>query len=235
MSVTKKLKWQRALSTLRFTYEELEYVEEASKAGALEFESFYRQFCAERSINIAELDAKNKSKLEQLYGRNEITDGNTEQQPSVDSVDEMSIVIHDKKTSKTDEEYQMTADDIAMHDAFSKLFKRIALKLHPDKVDKNLSPEEIKSRVSMFQKANQAFEEKKYFTLLDIADNFSITTPKNYDVQTRWMKKETQAVLAEVGNLKGKYNFAFAEAETIEEKEALIKKFIFQLFRINVD
>ena len=86
----------------------------------------------------------------------------------------------------------------------------------------------------MFQKANQAFEEKKYFTLLDIADNFSIT-PKNYDVQTRWMKKETQAVLVEVGNLKGKYNFAFAEAETIEEKEALIKKFIFQLFRINVD
>ena len=186
MSVTKKLKWKRALATLTFLHEELQYVDEVSKAGALEFESFYRQFCAERNINIAELDAKNKSKIEELYGRNEITDGDTEYEPEVDSVDNSSIVIHDNKNSQVgNEEYQMTADDIAMHEAFSKLFKRIALKLHPDRVDKNLPDDEINVRVSMFQKANRAFDDKKYFTLLSIADTYNISTPRNYELQTR--------------------------------------------------
>ena len=235
MSATGKLKWKRALATLRYVYEELQYVEEVSKAAALDFESFYRRFCAERNIDIAELDAKNKGKLEKLYGRNEIADNSTHDESNIDGVDDTSIVIHDKKPLEGSEEYQMTADDIAMHEAFSKLFKRIALKLHPDKVDKGLTPEEVKSRISMFQKANQAFEDKKYYTLLDIAENFNISTPKNYGLQTRWMKKETAIVSTEVENLKGKYNFAFAEAETDEEKEQLIRRFIFQLFRINVD
>jgi hypothetical protein len=236
MSIARKLKWKRALSTLRYAYEELQYVEEASKVGALEFESFYRQFCAERGISIADLDAKNKSKIEELYGRNEITDGDTEDEPDIDSTDNVSIVVHDQKTPQaSEEEYQMTADDIAMHDAFSKLFKRIALKLHPDRIDKNLPPEEIKSRISMFQKANHAFDDKKYYTLLDIAETFNVSTPRNYDLQTRWMKRETNVTLQEVNSLKNKYNFSFAEAETTEAKEALIKKFIFQLFKITVD
>ena len=38
MSAVKNLKWKRSLSTLRFSYEELEYIEEVSSEAALEFE-----------------------------------------------------------------------------------------------------------------------------------------------------------------------------------------------------
>ena len=128
----------------------------------------------------------------------------------------------------------MTADDIAMHDAFSKLFKQIALVLHPDRIDKSLPDDVIKMRINMFQKANQAFEDKKYYILLDLADKHNISTPKNYEQQTRWMKRESERIVKVVDKEKNTYNYSFAEAQTDEEKELLIKKFIFQLFRIIV-
>ncbi len=212
----------------------MEYTTEAAKAAAADFEAFYRKFCAEKDINISKLDNHNKERLNKLYGRNEIADNNTAQQSNVDSPGDTTIVIHDNRTLDDNGDYEMTADDIAMHDAFSKLFKQIALRLHPDRIDKSLPDDEIKMRVNMFQKANQAFEDKKYYLLLDLADKYNITTPKNYEQQTRWMKRECARVVKVVDKEKNTYNYGFAEAQTDEEKEALIKKFIFQLFRVVV-
>ena len=234
MSVTKKLKWKRSLSRLRFCYDELEYTTEAAKAAAPDFEAFYRKFCAERNINISKLDNHNKERLNKLYGRNEIADKNAPEQPNINGSGDTTIVIHDNRSLDDNGDYEMTADDIAMHDAFSKLFKQIALRLHPDRIDKSLPDDEIKMRINMFQKANRAFEDKKYYLLLDLADKYNITTPKNYEQQTRWMKRECARVVKVVDKEKNTYNYSFAEAQTEEEKEALIKKFIFQLFRVVV-
>ena len=237
MSVTKKLKWKRALSTLRFCYEEMDYVKEVSKTSGPEFEAFYRRFCAENDINIGQLDKQNKEKLETLYGNHEITDNSAAQDSDIDSNNNTSIIIHDKKFSKDGlerEKYQMTADEIATHEAFSKLFKRIALKLHPDRVDKTLPTDEIKSRISMFQKVNQALEDRKYYLLLEVAERYSITTPRNYDQQSRWMKREADRLRGVIIKEKNNYNYGFSECDTDEEKKRLIKKFIFQLFGISV-
>jgi len=75
---------------------------------------------------------------------------------------------------------------------------------------------------------------KKYFFLLDIADKYRVSTPRNYDQQNRWMKRETEKIQGLISQKKNSYSYGFAEAETEEEKELLIRKFIFQLFRINV-
>ena len=235
MSVTKKLKWKRALSTLRFSYDELEYVQETIKDIAPQFEAFYRKFCAEKGINIAELDRQHKERLQKLYGSNEITDKNTQEEPDIQSPGNTSIVVHENTPKdKEAEEYQLTADDIAIHDAFSKLFKQIALKLHPDKLDKSLPEDEIKLRISMFQQVNQAFEDRKYYLLLDVAEKYKITTPKNYDLQTRWMKREAEKIQQTIDKEKNTYNYSFAESETDQQREHLMRKFIHQLFRMSV-
>ena len=235
MSVSKKLKWRRSLSTLKYLYDELDYVNEVSREAAPEFEKFYRQFCAEKNVNIAELDRQHKERLDELYGRNTIADDSAHEQSEIDSIGDTSIVIH-KNNSKQEEEqeYQMTADDIAIHEAFAKLFKKIALLIHPDKIDKNLPDDEIKSRISMFTKAKEALEDKKYYVLLDVAESFKITTPKNYDLQTRWMKREAQSVSLQIDGVKNTYNYTFGVAETEKEKENLIRKFLQQLFRMSV-
>ena len=60
------------MSTLKFSYEELEYAQEVGREAAPEFEQFYRKFCAEKGVNIKELDRQHKEKLDKLYGRNKI-------------------------------------------------------------------------------------------------------------------------------------------------------------------
>ena len=166
MSVSKKLKWKRALSRLRFCYDELEYTKDSACGAAGEFEEHYRRFCAEKNININELEGKNRDRLEKLYGNNEIADNSADDQSNIDSANDSAIVVHNAPL-EANEEYQMTADDIAMHDSFSKLFKKLALKLHPDRIDKLLPDDEREMRVNMFQEANRAFEDKKYYILLD--------------------------------------------------------------------
>ena len=235
MSVSKKLKWRRSLSTLKNLYEELDFVKEVSKDAAPEFEKFYRRFCAEKNVNIGELDRQNKQRIEKLYKTNNITDKSTDKETSDESIGDTSIVIHNNKPPKEEElEYQMTADDIAIHDAFTKLFKKIALVIHPDKIDKNLPEDEVKLRVSMFTKALESLEDKKYYVLLDIAEKFKISTPRNYDLQTRWMKRESESVSNDISNVKNTYNYLFGISETDHERENLIRKFLQQLFRMNI-
>lgn len=237
MSISKKLKWQRSLSKLRFLHEEVDYVKAVAKESSAEFEQFYRRFCAEKGIDISQLDKQNKERLDELYGRNEIADNEDSDEPDVDSIGNTTIVVHNNTPESEEEgqEYQMSADELATHESFTKLFKKIALSIHPDRIDKLLPESEIKSRVSMFRDCASALKKRKYFILIETAERFKIATPKNYDSQIRWMKSESDMIQQIIDNEKSTYNYAFAEAQTEEAQEQLIKKFLHQLFQINVD
>lgn len=234
MSVSKKLKWRRALSTLKYSYEELEYAQEVGREAAPEFEQFYRKFCAEKGVNVKELDRQHKNKLDKLYGRDKIADNETYGDTEIDSTDDTSMVIHESPSKQIDEEYQMSADDIAIHEAFHRLYKQVALVTHPDKINADLSDQEKESRINMFAEAKESYEDRKYYRLLEISEYLKISTPRNYDLQSRWMKRETESVMVRVAAVKNTYNYCFGVAETDEEKENLIRKFIQQLFRISV-
>ena len=232
MSAVKNLKWKRSLSTLRFSYEELEYIEEVSSEAALEFEKYYRRFCALNNIDIPTLEKQNKERVEHYFVQEQISE-KSDEEPQVVQAGDSSLTIY-QNTQEESEDYQMTADEIAIHEAFSKLFKKLALKLHPDRINKFLPEDEKEIRAKEFKEANEAFDQKKYFFLLDIADKYRVSTPRNYDQQNRWMKRETEKIQGTIAQKKNTYSYGFAEAETEEEKELLIRKFIFQLFRINV-
>lgn len=234
MSISKKLKWRRALSKIRFLSEELEYTQTISRESAPEFEAFYRKFCIEKNVNISELDKQHKERIDDLYGRNEIADHDAQEEPDIDGTNNTAITVHKENPTQNTEQYQMTADELAVHEAFSKLFKKIALKIHPDKIDNNLSDSEIKSRVNMFRNSLKALENKKYFILLDVAERFDISLPKNYSLQTRWMKGEIELLSELIAKEKNTYNYSFGVAETEEEKEQLIRKFLHQLFRMSI-
>ena len=232
MSAVKNLKWKRSLSTLRFSYEELQYIEEVSAEAAIEFEKYYRSFCAINNVDIAALEEQNRERVEQYIVQEQIPEKSEEENVNTDP-DDNSLTIY-QNTQEESEDYQMTADEIAIHEAFSKLFKKLALKLHPDRINKFLPEDEKEIRAKEFKEANEAFDNKKYFFLLDIADKYRVSTPRNYDQQNRWMKRETEKIQGLISQKKNSYSYGFAEAETEEEKELLIRKFIFQLFRINV-
>ena len=199
---------------------------------AIEFEKYYRSFCAINNVDIAALEEQNKERVEQYIVQEQIPEKSEEENVNTDP-DDGSLTIY-QNTQEESEDYQMTADEIAIHEAFSKLFKKLALKLHPDRINKFLPEDEKEIRAKEFKEANEAFDKGRYFFLLDIADKYRVSTPRNYEQQTRWMKRETQKIQGLISQKKNTYSYGFAEAETEEEKELLIRKFIFQLFRINV-
>ena len=179
MSAVKNLRWKRSLSKLRFSYEELEYVEEVSAEAAIEFEKHYRKFCALNNVDIPALERENKERVENYFVQEQIPDKNEVENVISDSGD-CSLTVYQNNQQES-EEYQMTADDIAIHEAFSKLFKKLALKLHPDRINKFLPEDEKEIRAKEFKEANEAFDQKKYFFLLAIADKYRVSTPNSLD------------------------------------------------------
>jgi hypothetical protein len=102
--------------------------------------------------------------------------------------------------------------------------------LHPDKLPPNLTKAERQDKLKMFKEAKTALEERRYFVLLDLAQKFNISLPRNYKQQIRWMKKEIVSLSAIVKKEKDTYNYLFSECETQEEKDYIVKRFMRQIF-----
>lgn len=235
MSASSKLKWKRSLSKLRYVHDELDFVLELSKASAGAFQEYYENFCAKRQIDISELNKKNRDRVKKAYANVENSKekhepGNIQHTGSCDIE-----VYRELEQPSNDSEYTQNTDTNEVHAAFSKLFKKIAVMLHPDKIDRSLPDEVVQDMIDAFTLANSALVKKKYFVLLDIAEKYNISTPKNYSQQVRWMKQEILKIEHDIDNKKMTYNFLFGETETDEQRDDVIRKFMLQLFGVNID
>jgi hypothetical protein len=238
MSVAKKLRWKRTIETMRFAHEEHDYVKEVCSAIAPDFQEYYEKYCALNEIDLQELNNKNKEKLDNIYGPT-----STAPNPGAPETAGPTSLSRFKGNLQVDEEqeesedaarsvspYELSADETAIIESFSKLFKRIALKVHPDKIPSNVPKEDREKMIEMFTDANKAFEDKKYHILLDIAEKLNISVPKNYSQQIRWMKREIKKVEEATRRSKNTFNYGFSEADTDEQRDQIIRNFLFRLF-----
>jgi len=242
MSSSTKLRWKKYINELRFAHEELEISKEISKSAGPDFQDFYELYCIENNIDLAQLNSQNADRLAELYNDKSPSVADDEAGPQ--SNQKGALVVHKSSVKKNinsnsqeignskDCDYQMTKDEKEIHDAFHKVFKKLAMLIHPDKLSSKLTTTERESRLESFKQAKDALEKRKYFTILDIAQNFDVTIPKNYKQQIRWMKKETEILKQQIAKEKSTYNYVFADCETDEEKSKLIKNFLSQVFGI---
>ena len=232
MAAYQKLKWRRTLNEYKFAKEEQTIVQSINREAAPLFQEHYEGVLAEHGIDLNTLNREHATQIKSAYNLPEADPigGSVPQTSSCESLIPMEASI--EKT----EEVQLTEDEIVLHQVFSKLFKNIALKIHPDKIDPLKHSFEERRRMSEnFKKANTALKDRSYFILIDLAEELSVPLPKNYDQQTRWMKSQVKEVVSQINEQKNTYNYLFAEKETKEEKDLLIKQFIKQLFKIHLD
>ncbi len=240
MAVTAKLRWKRYVNELRFAHEELRFVKEISTEAAREFQAHYEEFCAKNNIDLRKLNENHAKKLQELYG-DKAPDG-ANQDGQLNAGVDGALILHDEASAKSvnsdqQEEYpqqlgdyQMTQDEIEMHETFNKVFRKIAMVLHPDKLPADLSEEERNEKKQMFTDAKAALESRKYFILLDLAEKFKITIPRNYKQQIRWMKKELTELSADIQKNKNTYNYMFSECDDVTERDVVIMRFMAQIF-----
>ena len=102
--------------------------------------------------------------------------------------------------------------------------------LHPDRQPADITKEEEEELSRLFRESKDALDNKHYFILLDLAEQFGIESPTNYKEQIRWMRKEAKAVDQKIADEKGTYNYLFGETETDDERDKLMKTFLKQVY-----
>ena len=223
---------------MRFVHEEYDLIKQVIKEVAPQFQSHYEDYCKKNNIDIAELNDQHRDKLNKIYNRKEPdTD-----MPMIDSTIESAPVDYGmqlyvdtgKESEKMNEhnDYFDCKDTREIHAAFTKLFKKIAVIMHPDKLNKVKDKNKVMEMTNSFTKANRALGKRQYFVLLDIAEKYGISTPKNYSQQVRWMKKEIANIEEQINCEKMTFNYLFSDADEESDKDKIIEMFLQQLFGI---
>ena len=240
MAASTKLRWKRCVNELRFISDELTIVQEIATAAGPEFQQYYEDFCLRKDIDLDNLNHTHGQKLQEIYEQKSPTAG--EQYSQLDPEAAGALIphslfpskqvnrAHDSQHSDVESGYQMTKDDLEMHETFSKVFKKLALVLHPDKLAADMPIREAQEKTEMFTDCTKALEERRYFVLIDLAEKFKVSFPRNYRQQIRWMNKETKRITEETRQHQKTYNYIFADAETEEEKDKVIHQFMTQVF-----
>ena len=205
-----ELQYKRLLSELRFKYEELELIKESIPELCAEFEDYYTQFLKENDIVKEELEEEDTPQFEKFKKQME---------PPPIECDETGISILEEKT----DEYKDAKK------VFTKLYREIVKKTHPDKITTE-DPFYRNELTILFKGAAYAMDKGKWSKLLKIAEDLGIKPP-NYKKMNSYLKKEIKDVNNQVKAHKLKFSWKLYEAEEKEEKDSVIKNFIFQLFR----
>lgn len=235
MSISTKLRWKRAVNELRFLHEELALLKEICSSANAPFQEYYEKFCRQRNIDIPALNAKYSERLSDIYGTNN-------EAPSGDMVDEEArfkeglLDACDSMIARFQGEHEPTTppeiEDKEVHDSFTKLFKAIASKVHPDKAQDEFTQKRFEAK---FKEAKAALDYQKYFKLLEMAEELDIELPKNYNEQVKWMKKENKKISQLAQQQRMTYNYLFAEAPDDATRDNLIRSFLKQLFGLEVE
>jgi len=231
MRAYQRLRWKRVLNDCKHAKQELDLVESLNREVAPMFQEYYEAFLSEHDLSLDELNRQHAEKIREAYNIPEATDidGSVPLE-----ADDTSLIVDVERRDKT-EQQQLTEDDIVLHGIFAKLFKKIALKVHPDKIDPlKHSYQERRQMEQNFRAANKALEDKEYFTLIEIAEALDIALPTNYDQQIRWMNHQLDQINRELMRQKSTYSYIFSDKETKEEKDLLMRQFVKQLFDLNV-
>ena len=220
------------VNEIRFLHNEKSLIEEINKESAIEFHELYLKFAAQNGLDITQLNEQHAERLEKLY-ESKLPKIVAADFSNLESATTGSLVPYVEQSDPEDE-YSELKDDVEIYESFKKLFKKLAMKLHPDKINHQVTIEQGMENLTLFKEAKTALDERKYFVLLDLAERIHITQSRNYKQQIRWMKKEAERINYLIREERNTYNYLFSECDSEEQKDALVKRFIAQLFAIRL-
>tara|TARA_B100001094_G_C18053465_1_gene731253 strand:+ start:321 stop:1031 length:711 start_codon:yes stop_codon:yes gene_type:complete len=235
MIKTTKIKYRRLMNELEYLHEERELLEDIISSAAGDFEVYYKGFCARHNVDLNKLNDDNKERISDLYG---VEPEEVRETPISEYTGSAAMVKVD--TIEDEPLFEETEEELGrfkkLHEYFNKLFKKIAMQLHPDKIENYTANDEYKRKMAWdFSEAKSALDKKSYFKLIQIAKKHNIHVTEHFTLQLKWFKKERDTLMKTISKAKTTYNYKFAECETDEEKDEIIEQFMWHLFRFRLD
>ena len=110
-----------------------------------------------------------------------------------------------------------------------KVFRKIALQIHPDKLEK-FSDFEKQLKTKLFEKARDAFQKNDYYAMVEVAEQLKIDLPPPTQEQIELMKKTNKSLEKEIDAQKSVWGWYHADERN--EKEKIMDRYIDYLKRI---
>tara|TARA_R100001015_G_C4631984_1_gene194995 strand:+ start:3008 stop:3622 length:615 start_codon:yes stop_codon:yes gene_type:complete len=197
-----KLKIRKLISEYRALRYELAMVEEILEKGHLEFEKYYRRWCAENDVDIDQLGNDNKRQLD------------------LEFIEAKSADL--KRTLKELEEEEIQKDK------YKHLFKEVAKKVHPDRISSDDS--RYWELNTDFKFASDAKSKGDWGRLLDIAEKHGIYARDHAEASLD-MRESITKLEQKINKEKSTYSWKLHECEDDENcKQMVVKNFLLQLF-----
>jgi len=198
-------KYKKLMHEVKYLRTELEYQEEVLTEYHQLFEEYYRTWCAENDVDIGKQEQKNSDRVEKMIPEPEVLQQN-----------------YDKDNKIIPKEH---IDDKLDARKFNKLYRKIAMELHPDKDTGD---------ADKFAKASDAYEKGFWSVLLEYALELDIE-PDNLSEMLPLLKKEAEKIREQIKHNSGVFSWKFYECEDDEScKELLIKQFLRYLFKMEI-
>ena len=206
------LRYKKLVKELLFAYSELEYIETVLKDAHVEFEKYYQEFCSANGVPLGELNQKNSKKLEKIFPKNK------------HEVDEEGLV-----------KVEQPKKENPAHKVFQKMYRLIAKKLHPDKLSTQEQTPEVVEKIESFKQATAAYNKRNWAEFLNVCEKYDIL-PTRYEKISSVIRSEISATNKEIKEKKLAFSWRLYECEDDENcKNKIIKDFLFQLFRYNIN
>ena len=204
---THELKYKSLLNELKYKNEELEIIEDSIVDIHLEFEEYYSNFLQENKLLKKQLEETRTKEFVEMVKADNASSKSTE----VALVDPAEDEIEQPKV------------------AFTKLYRQIVKKCHPDKLSQD-NMDYFNKMNTKFKAATWAYNNGRWSILIRVAQELGIK-PTNYKKINNHLKDEVKRVDNKIKNHKSTFGWMLFEAESKEEKDEVIKKFIYTLFR----
>ena len=199
-----RFKFLKFLNEYRSIEYDLQYVQAILGDAHLEFEVLYRVWCVESDVDLEELNKKNQRKVDMIFVEtqsHEIKQG---------------LALREFKEEKHTESKNL-----------KDIYKAIAKKLHPDALKMD-DPRRAEYEED-FKRASAANNEGRWGELFDIVDRHGVTL-KEYKEAIECLKFDIKRIKAELEKEKSTYSWLYHEAESDQQRENVIKRFLKHLF-----
>lgn len=193
-----KLKFKKLLNEYKSYKFELQMIREILKDGHLEFEVFYRRWCAENDVDLAKLNQKNKTTVEMIFEKQE-----------------KGLMKLERETDKKTDKHK-------------KVFKEIARKIHPDKLQ--TSDPRFWEYTNAFKTVNRAMEKENWGDLFEVVEKYDIWLTE-YDEACEDIQQSISDTKQLIESEKKSYSWALYECgEDGQCKEKVVRSFLLHLF-----
>ena len=206
----KHKKYKKLVKELLYHHSELEFQETALRDAHGEFEEYQHQYAAKNNIDLDHLRRKNSDRIEQIVPK-----------PKKQEVDEEGLIVINN--DKNDEDKEQIKK-------FSKIYKMIAKKIHPDKFANRMRTEEVEEKEELFKRASAGFESRDWGKMFDVAEQINVK-PANAEELYPEIRKEIVKVKAKIQRNGSMYSWKLYQCEDNEEcKDLIMADFFKRLF-----